>query len=426
MPPHTLTGALCVVAFVPLFVAVRGMSGIYAFIGGLAVGAFAACLCCVNQDLASTGWIWAGYLILGATAGIGGIAWAEKRTFALCFAVLGVVEALTYLFLPVPIGSALWHSRFAMVGASVVGLIGISQLVWILNLLFAHLITSKQVVAATTAALVATIGLTVPNAGRNSNERMEICMVQTTGMDLQDVNRVSRTSSASLLVFPELAATDWCPAGDTRAVSEFMISNNRALISSFDDDASPPHNTATLFPERSPATRYWKRKLFAGERHIRSAGESPASVRWNGLQLGLNICYDTCFPGIMLDTANQKDLNLIVVPTLDPTSPNSIVAAFHAAFTPFRSAELGIPLVRVDTEAYSMATDADGNILRLVLPGEAMETVPVKPSRKPTLYRMIGLASNLWVALLVAIATMLHAIKRQRKRSSFACLVPVP
>jgi apolipoprotein N-acyltransferase len=78
--------------------------------------------------------------------------------------------------------------------------------------------------------------------------------------------------------------------------------------------------------------------------------------------MGLNICYDSCFPSIIRDTARLGP-DIVALPTVDPGSPNGFFAANHAAFSSIRSAEEGVSLIRADGCAYSTITDPYGSIV---------------------------------------------------------------
>ena len=131
-----------------------------------------------------------------------------------------------------------------------------------------------------------------------------------------------------------------------------------------------------------------KRKPFAGERNIHRAGTQPVAVGLRlrdgaSLSVGLNICFDTCYPWIMRETREtMTGPGVILVPTEDPPTMHAVVQSLHAAYTPFRAAELATPIVRAENTAASMAVDDLGQVLKIVSPGEAALTVDV-PIRSP-------------------------------------------
>ena len=68
-------------------------------------------------------------------------------------------------------------------------------------------------------------------------------------------------------------------------------------MTSFADSYKPkPHNTAALFEAGRESDRYNKRKLFGGERMVRTPGDAPASADWNGTRVGLSVCLTPAIP----------------------------------------------------------------------------------------------------------------------------------
>lgn len=78
--------------------------------------------------------------------------------------------------------------------------------------------------------------------------------------------------------------------------------------------------------------------------------------------IGLNICFDSCFPHVIRETARLGP-SVVALPTIDPPSKKGFIAAIHAAYTPFRAAENGVAIVRADGYAHSMIIDSRGKIV---------------------------------------------------------------
>jgi apolipoprotein N-acyltransferase len=103
------------------------------------------------------------------------------------------------------------------------------------------------------------------------------------------------------------------------------------------------------------------------------------------------------------------------VPTLDPVGPYGSVQAFHAAFTTFRAAENGVPIVRADTTAYSMVVDARGVIVAQLGSGtEGVKVVEVTPERRSTVYRQVG-DWFLWVCGFLVVAGLIQGRPSPKK-----------
>src|SRR5207244_4235868 len=125
---------------------------------------------------------------------------------------------------------------------------------------------------------------------------------------------------------------------------------------------------AALFSRTGESRRYFKRKPFGGETQMHVAGSQAIAVPLDGRLIGLNICFDSCFPSVMRDTA-RLGARVIVLPSMGPETPYGWIQAIHGAYTPFRSAELGIPIGRAEVTAFAMITDSSGRIVAQAPPG---------------------------------------------------------
>jgi apolipoprotein N-acyltransferase len=123
---------------------------------------------------------------------------------------------------------------------------------------------------------------------------------------------------------------------------------------------------------------------------MHTPGTEPVAVPFAGTTVGLNICFDSCYPSIIRDTVNQG-AEVIALPTIDPDAPYGWFAANHAAFTPIRAAEEGVSIIRADGYAFSTIADPDGRILAQ-LPNKAdITTTAAVPTRGHwTFYRWAG------------------------------------
>ncbi|CAN5543619.1 hypothetical protein BH11ARM2_BH11ARM2_27240 [soil metagenome] len=136
---------------------------------------------------------------------------------------------------------------------------------------------------------------------------------------------------------------------DTSSLCALSASEGNApFVTSFNDDSQPfPHNASALFSSGRESSRYEKRKLFGGEAADHTSGDRAVAAG----DVGLNICFDSCFPSVIRDTV-KLGATVIALPTIDPPSTNHFLAAVHAAYTPFRAAENGVAVVRADGYAY--------------------------------------------------------------------------
>lgn len=135
-----------------------------------------------------------------------------------------------------------------------------------------------------------------------------------------------------------------------------------------------------------------------------AAGARPGAVG-APFYVGLNICFDSCFNGVLRDTVALGDVRVIALPSIDPQAPHGFLAANHAAFSAIRSAELGIPIAKADGFGYSCVTDSYGRFLTLHRFGEGYSVASVAqahwtPARQlgdGLLYGLAGLAVAGWV-----------------------------
>ncbi|MCH7945212.1 MAG: hypothetical protein IIC73_04250, partial [Armatimonadetes bacterium] len=321
----------------------------------------------------------------------------EKWTPWLIAAWAVVFEAGLLLYLPAHLGLTQYRQLPAMKLASLGGVWVVSYFVWVINLLLVHGIREKKnwVLGGCGAMLGVYLGLSAI-IGNPRSGPLTVAIVQTQSVDIDELaayNREATESGAEIVVWPELSGLVAAAGGQTSELVELAAQPDQAaFVTSFEDGATPlPHNVAAVFSRDGESARYSKRKPFGAERNIHAAGKLPGKATVGGVTYGLNICFDSCFPAVMLDTAELEGVEVILLPTLDPVAPYGFVQAIHAAFTPFRAAELGIPIIRADTTAYSMVVDARGVIVAEAGSGtEEVMVAEVTPESRNTLYRRWG------------------------------------
>ncbi|RYG25916.1 carbon-nitrogen hydrolase family protein, partial [bacterium] len=192
-----------------------------------------------------------------------------------------------------------------------------------------------------------------------SGQRQTVAALQIADCDEATMRKAqlkAAQAGATLAVWPEFGGLAMAPRGDTSILREM---EGPPFVTSFRDDQSPlPHNVAALFAEGKESARYAKRKLFGEESKMHVPGDRAVAAG----DIGLNICFDSCFPFVIRDTARLGH-RLVALPTIDPPSTNGFIAAIHASYTPFRAAENGIAMVRADGYANSMIVDPRGRIV---------------------------------------------------------------
>ncbi len=402
------------VALVPLIVATRLGSGALAFAAGVGSSLLAARLALwglfIPRGLADgdPGWVWMAYAVFGVLLGtvlaLSATAQTQDRSAWLrlaCFAVL--LEWATLAYLPAHLALTQFRCQPTVWLAAVIGVWGVSGLVWAANFWIAdQLMTGNRPRAlAWLGGAVASIGVLQLGMSRLplAEPLIRVRLIQTDDIRAA-VDSIRRDPLVSFSVWPELAANGL--ASDER----LALSHARGPFISSYEASGPgrPTNRASLFAGGEEAGLYDKRCLFAGESFIHTAGRLPVSTNAmvksfahdagerqavsRALRLGLNICFDSCCPSILRETVRQAGAVAIALPTLDPHTPHGIVQAIHAAYTPFRSAELGVPIIRCDATGYSMITDARGRIVSELGLGEAVSepAAPMSSQFAPVRY----------------------------------------
>ena len=281
--------------------------------------------------------------------------------------------------------------------ASLTGIWGVSYIVWTVNLYIAHsIINYSRVKIASAAVVLSFIFLLGIWHFKHEEGDYAVAAIQTQTENLEklaDLNRRAGELGAKLAVWPELSGIQAAPKGDTSALIALASSQEQpAFATSFEDNTEPmPHNTAALFSARGESKRYFKRKPFGAEARVHLAGKIPIAVPIEGYRAGLNICFDSCYPNVMRDTVRLQGADIILLPNMDPVAPFGVIQAIHAAYTPFRAAELGVPIVRADISAYSMIVDGTGRIVAMAESGtEEVIVGKINLYRRTTLYLRWG------------------------------------
>lgn len=372
------------------------------------------------SEAGSNAWIYTGFVLFGLVGGatIGVAADSERlRSKPWCLASLAVLlEAVLLVYLPAHMALTQSRSTAMLELASVTGIWGVSFVVWFANFGLALLVSAhRRRRAALCLALAVALSITWAPA---STGEVRVAMIQTSTEDvdeLKQLNRAGYRAGATVAVWPELSGQLAVTDGNTDGLAAIAsVPGQAAFVTTFEEPASPlPYNVARLFGRGYTSPGYRKRKPFAGEAQMHAAGSQPAATVWNGTGYGLNICFDSCFPAVMRDTARQAGVAAILLPTLDPDTPYGVIQAIHAAYTPFRAAELGMPIVRADTTAFSMAVDARGRtVAQAGLGQNEIRVAALRPERRWTLAR----AAGDWFLAVAAIAFAFGILNGRSKR----------
>jgi len=327
-------------------------------------------------------------VVMAANSDVG--AWRRPAWFFAALATL--VEASQLIDLPAHLALTQYRQLPLLQIASVGGIWAVSFLLWWSNFQIARLPIKPML---GWIGCVAALSLFSQRIGVNAEGPLQsFAAIQVSDADeknLTALHREASRGSPEFVVWPEFAGMPFVGASDS-GLRQLAASVGMApLITSIRDSFLPlPHNVAALFRNGKESARYAKRKLFGGEKSMHTPGDAAVAVPYDNGTVGLCICFDSCFPESIRETARLPGVTVIALPTIDPPTANYFMAGMHAAYTPFRSAESGVAFVRSDGNAYSQIVDATGRIVAEQGPGDGVLSGRVAVGRRWTLYRVLG------------------------------------
>ncbi|MBL8088045.1 MAG: hypothetical protein JNM85_08270 [Chthonomonas sp.] len=335
---------------------------------------------------ATPGWTVLGLTAFGALIGLFS-ALARSTEGRQPLGIIGcliLVEWATAAALPMHLGLTQYRSGVMLLLASFGGIWLVSALVWWGNLALAQEVRRWPLWLGAAPLLFLP---PLPDSGS-----LPVAVLQTNSLDSTELASLHRKASAEsdLVVWPELSATDWV-AEDGRDVPRLLSVNLAAFVTTFPDQAEPlPHNVAAFFSQGRELAHYEKRKPFAGEVNVHAAGNRVVVAPWRETQIGLNICFDSCYPWIMRDTA-RAGAAVIVLPSLDPITPNGWIAGIHEAYGRFRAAELGVSILRAEANHASSIVTRMGAV-QAIAGAESPAVVRGRVATHPrfTVYKALG------------------------------------
>lgn len=415
LPPHGWA-ILGWFAFAPLLFSLRGKGFAIGFGAGIASATLAASIDAAGWLLprgveeGTSEWIYAGFLLFGIVGGASaGIFASDEKLRSKPWALAGwavLLEACLLLVLPAHLALTQSRSTASLALASCTGIWGVSYLLWLSNFWIAETIGKRPIQVMAFLPLFAVGSWHWVEAERGEARAQDVLrvdeatvrvgMIQTRSQDLKELaelNRRAGNQGANIVVWPELSGYSAAVGGDTKALTDLAQTPGQpAFVTTYESVGEPrPYNTAQIFSGKGNSNTYNKRKLFAGERQLHEAGNDAVAVSLGGSTYGLNICFDSCYPSIMRQTGQLPGVGAILLPTLDPDTPRGVAQSIHAAYTPFRAAELGIPIVRADTTANSMIVDAGGIVVEEAGNEQGwVKVADIRSGKRWTLYRYAG------------------------------------
>jgi len=368
------------IALAPVFLVTRQTRLLLGAVAGIAASMVAAFIAAggyfyrVGDPGGNDTWTYLGLAIFGfvfaVVAGIGAEVKDRSLKSLLAITSSAILLQFALLFLlPAPLELSQARVPPMLLLASVTGIWGLGFVIWFYNFAVAEVMSGNRKLLRPVVALpvLLAIGyLLAPLIMRTEGPYVRVGVVQSWTMELSQMQSLSEAAAekgAVLVVWPELSGIAYAPGGDTSKL-RFLATQVKmpAFVTSYRDDFMPmPHNTAALFSHDGESVKYFKRKLFGGEVTMHTAGELAVAVPSPAGRLGLNICFDSCYPAMIRDTVRQN-ADIIALPTIDPESSFGFFAANHAAFTPIRAAENGVSMIRADGSAYSVIVDSYGRV----------------------------------------------------------------
>ncbi|MDR3688640.1 MAG: nitrilase-related carbon-nitrogen hydrolase [Fimbriimonas sp.] len=406
--PPSGRGTLAWFAMTPVFLASRRTRFVAGFVSALGACAVAS-IASVTGVFYSLGdsngvpeWTYVGMALFGFVFGTLAGLNSEIRVWnfrtVLGLAAIGVLlESILLWVLPAPFELSQAGSMMMLWLAGSTGIWGVGFALWFVNLVLANSdksIAFRGVACATFIGLLYLVNVIALRTERHADD-ITVGVVQSSSTSLSEMRSLSRlaeSGGAILVVWPEFSGIMDVRNGDSKILRALAHEKGMpAFVTSFRDEHEPlPHNAASLFDRSGESKRYFKRKLFAAEKQMHAPGTHPLAVSTPFGQLGLNICYDSCFPAVMRDTA-REGADVIALPTIDPESPYGFFAANHAAFGAFRSAEEGLSIIRSDGGAYSTITNNQGVIVgQLGAVADRVLVASVPSHSRWTLYKWAG------------------------------------
>jgi (R)-amidase len=182
---------------------------------------------------------------------------------------------------------------------------------------------------------------------------MKVELAQLSGQDNGTAHNLQRALAAiatcardtALIVFPETHLMGF-PLSDTVAdvaeplhgptvqavVDAARERDVSVVIGVAENDNGQYFNTTLLITPKGIALRYRKTHLWASDRGVFTAGDRYATCEWNGLRVGMLICYDIEFPESARALAQLgADLIIVTNGNMDPYGPTHRTAIMARA-----------------------------------------------------------------------------------------------
>lgn len=421
------------VMLIPLLLTTRERGFLYGFLGGLGAVFWCAWLATTgifypfkHADVPPA-WTYTACGIFAASFSLFFGIYSDKdnhmrpMVWLACLAV--VLEAALLFQIPAHLALTQYRNWTMMFVAGVGGIWLVSFLIWLANIYVSQDFKKRYWIGLAVAAASFLVTRFDPFT-KLGGETFPVGVAQVTdGMDdeLVAAHRQASKEHPVFVVWPEFSGILFVRRGDTQKLKD-VSTESAPLVTSFRDEFEPlPHNVAALFAYGQEYGRYEKRKLFGAETKMHTPGTksfAAALPRQTG-KVALNICYDSCFPAIIRESANQPEVHVIALPTIDPDSKHYFMAAMHTAYTSFRAAENGIAIVRADGNFGSMIVNERGAIVAELKNQQGSKVGLITGRRVWTLAGAVGdwfLAVCLVVVFYPSLRWLVQRVKTRRHK----------
>ena len=231
--------------------------------------------------------------------------------------------------------------------------------------------------------------------------------------DMVVASRQEGARAIDLLVWPETAFAGIYEdeSGVISAISQAASSGKTPVVMgaiSSKEDPFRIYNSAFMFaPDGSLSGSVSKRRLvpfgeYAPFRSVLpfvdaiaspldfSKGSGPQSLTINGITALTLICYEVIFPSAVHKALDDEGGDIIIAMTNDAWFGDTIGPRQHLAMAQFRSAELGIPMIRSANTGVSALINSQGQIDAFIDYGETGYIDGIIGPSRHTFYGIIG------------------------------------
>lgn len=285
-----------------------------------------------------------------------------------------VAEWLT-TFSPLPLHYALSQYRALPVIqiAAFSGIWGVSFLLWWTNAAIADALLERRVpttshITSATALMIAVAfgSFELWRLGEPEAPLPKVAAIQGAfGRARQQMTREAAKQGALFIVWPEVSLGDSFHPDDPRDPTRVLARDlgTHIVVGYYDLSNGHRYNCAALIsPDGTIAGVHHKIHPYSDERGRIEPGRNATVCDTAWGRIGLEICYDSCFPAVTRDTVS-KGAVLIAMPNHDPPVRAGVLHRFHAAFLPFRAIENRVAFVRADTSGLSQIVEPSGRIV---------------------------------------------------------------